>query len=300
MQVTLGGLEIDVSGWEAIVRDAARWCQRARMGDDLAICTSSDELRRAFEQQKTGVMLGLQDTLAIGTDLRRLDSLYGFGVRVVQLTYNRRNLVGDGCTEPANGALSIFGIDLLKELNRLGIVADLSHCGVATTNAAIERSERPVAFTHTGCAALNDHPRAKSDDQLRRLAAADGYVGIVALPPFLRPDGEAVIDDMIDHIAHAGNTVGLERVGIATDWGIWSSDFPAELYEPAVRHFVSLGLRPEDAGPNRHHALGEFVNWSDWPQLTRGLVRRGFDDNEIRGLLGENWLRYLDRAGVRA
>jgi membrane dipeptidase len=297
MQATLGGMELDIRDWDALVRDVARWHRRTGIGDDLVICTSASQLRHAWEQRRIGVMLGLQDTLPIGTDLDRLATLYGLGVRVVQLTYNRRNLVGDGCTEREQSGLSAFGLDLVKELNRLGIAVDVSHSGYRTTIDAIEVSERPIAFTHVACKAVNDHPRAKSDEELRRVAEVDGYVGIVAVPFFLRSDGEADINDMMDHIEHAVKLVGLRRVGIATDWGFWSTDFPRELYEATLDEFASMGFRPED-GLVMNAKLGDFVRWEDWPHITRGLVSRNFNDDEIRGLLGENWLLYLDRAGI--
>ena len=300
VQITLGGMEIVVTDWDVLVRDSARWYRRARIGGDLAICTSADDLRRAAEQGKTGVVFGLQDTIAIGMDLDRLETLYGLGVRVIQLTYNRRNLIGDGCTEREQTGLSRFGLDFVKQLNRLGIVVDLSHCGYQTTIEGIEHSERPAAFTHISCKAVHDHVRAKSDDELRLLAAADGYVGILGVPHFLRDDGQADIGDMMDHLEHAVEIVGAERVGLATDWGVWSTDFPMELWEAALVQFQAMGFRPDqDGGGSPHATLGEFVEWKDWPHLTRGLVSRGYTDDQIRGFLGENWLRYLDRAGVR-
>ena len=299
VQVTLGGMEIDIRNWDALVRDAARWYRRSRIGDDFTICTSAEAFRRVVHEGKSGVMFGLQDTLPIGTDLDRLETLYGLGVRVVQLTYNRRNLIGDGCTERQPSGLSTFGLEFIRHLNRLGIAIDLSHCGYRTTIEAIDHSEKPVAFTHTSCKAVTDHTRAKSDDELRLLGENDGYVGILAIPDILSVGGRAGIADMIDHIEHAADLVGPERVGIATDWGIWSTDFPQELFEAAVAEFKAMGFRPDQDGATMHATLGEFVSWSDWPHITRGLVSRGFSDEHIRGFLGGNWLRFIERSGIR-
>jgi membrane dipeptidase len=293
IQVTLGGMELDTHDWDASVRDAARWHRRAAIGDQMTICTSADDLRRAHAEDRVGVVLGLQDTLPIGTDLSRLEVLYGLGVRVIQLTYNRRNLVGDGCTERHQSGLSRFGVDLVRELNRLGIVVDVSHCGVGTTNEAIEVSEAPLAFTHTACRALYDHPRAKSDEQLALLAEGDGYVGIVAVPSFLGANGAGTAQ-LADQVAHAAEIVGIERVGIGTDWGFWTLDFPVELRDLALRAFqATSGFRPDDL--ELGVALEGFESWGDWPVITRGLAERGFSDEEIRGILGGNWLRFLER-----
>jgi membrane dipeptidase len=295
VQVTLGALELGLHDWAATLRDADHWRRREQVGDDIRICTTPAELRSAREAGRIGILLGLQDTLQLGTDLSRLEELHELGIRVVQLTYNRRNLVGDGCTERQQSGLSRLGVELVQELNRLGIVIDVSHSGIGTTNEAVELSDRPVAFTHTACRALYDHPRAKSDDQLRRLGEADGYVGIVAVPFFLARAG-STIDTMVDHVLHAAEIVGIERVGIATDWGFWSSDFPVELRESTTRAFQGAsGFRSGD-GLDLGVSLGDFARWEDWPALTAGLVRRGLADAAIRGLLGENWLRFLERA----
>lgn len=295
IQVTLGAIEMNMHDWDAGIRDVARWRRRAAIGGDLQVCSTADELRSARGGGRVGVMLGLQDTLQVGTDLSRVEQLFGLGVRVVQLTYNRRNLVGDGCTEPHQSGLSRFGVDLVHELNNLGIVVDVSHCGDLTTVEAVEVSERPIAYTHTACRAIFGHPRAKTDEQLRILAARDGYVGIVAVPFFLRHEG-ADIPDMVDHITHAAEIVGIENVGIGTDWGFWSTDWPAELRPRTMRAFAETsGFRPED-GLKLGVGLGSFVEWGDRLHITRELVARSFTDAEIEGLLGENWLRFLDRS----
>src|SRR5215204_5363054 len=129
---------------------------------------------------KTGVILGTQDAAWIDDELLRLEILYDLGLRVVQLTYNNRNLLGDGCTERQQAGLSNFGIRVVKELNRRGIVVDVSHCGAGVTMDALEASEAPVAITHACCAAVAAHPRAKSDSVLRTLAEREGYFGVVA------------------------------------------------------------------------------------------------------------------------
>ncbi len=297
LQVTLGGIEMRMHDWDASLRDVARWQRRAAIGGDLEVCGSAAALRAARTDGRTGVMLGLQDTLQIGTDLERLEQLYGLGVRVVQLTYNRRNLVGDGCTEPHQSGISRFGVELVGKLNELGMVVDVSHCGDQTTTEAVAVSKLPIAYTHTSCRALFEHPRAKTDEQLRLLAEHGGYVGIVAVPFFLK-QADAGIPDMVDHIAHAAEIVGIENVGIGTDWGFWTTDFPAELRPRAMQSFAATsGFRPED-GLELGVGLGPFVEWGDRPAITRELVTRSFSDDEIRGLLGDNWLRFLDRSRV--
>jgi membrane dipeptidase len=294
LQVTLGAIEMNMHDWDASLRDAARWRRRAAIGGDVEVCETPEALRAARAAGRTGVMLGLQDTLQIGGDLGRLETLQSLGVRVIQLTYNRRNLVGDGCTEPHQSGLSRFGVELVRKMNELGIVVDVSHCGDGTTLEALDVSARPIAFTHTACRALYDHPRAKTDEQLRLLAEQDGYVGIVTVPFFLKASG-ATIADAVEHIAHAAEIVGIENVGVGTDWGFWTTDWPAELRPATMRAFRGAGgFRPED-GLELGIGLGPFLEWGDRLHLTRGLVAGGFTDEQITGLLGDNWLRYLER-----
>ncbi|MFS8571193.1 MAG: membrane dipeptidase [Thermaerobacter sp.] len=293
VQVTLGAMEMGLERWDAVIRDAARWHRRARIGD-MMICTTAADLESAWAQGRIGLVLGLQDSSCLGTDLNRLDTLYNLGVTVVQLTYNSRNLVGDGCTERNPGGISRFGARLIEHMNRLRMVVDVSHCGPQTTLDAIELSQQPIAFTHALCRSLSDHARAKSDEAIRLLAETGGYMGIVAVPFFLRRDGEAGIDDMMRHLAHAAEIMGIDRVGIATDWGGWNTDVPPELQQAILEEFRRMGFRPED-GVQMNAYLGEFVNWEDWYHITRGLVWLGLSDDEIRGVLGRNWLNYYRR-----
>jgi membrane dipeptidase len=295
VQVTLGAMELALDEWEAVVADLARCYARARLGY-MSVCTTVEELESSQRNGTVGLLLGLQDSLPIGRDLGRVETLYNAGVRVIQLTYNTRNLVGDGCTEREQGGLSRFGVELVRRLNELGVIIDVSHSGNGTTMDAISVSERPIAFTHIVCRDIYDHARGKTDEQLRALAESDGYAGIAAVPHFLR-EGEQSVEDMMEHLELATSIMGVDRVGIATDWGFWSTDFPAELHAPALEEFGRLGFRAEDE-LKMGHALGEFVNWTDWPELTRGLVSRGFQDEEIKGFLGLNWLNFMRRSGA--
>lgn len=296
VQVTLGAMELAIGEWEGVVADLARCYARARIGY-MSICTTAEDLESSQRNGTVGLLLGLQDSLPIGRDLDRVETLYNAGVRVVQLTYNTRNLVGDGCTEREQGGLSRFGVELVRRLNDLGMIVDVSHSGYGTTMDAINLSERPIAFTHVVCRDVYDHARGKTDEQLRALAQSDGYVGIAAVPQFLRGGEDQGVEDMMEHLEHAASIMGGDRVGVATDWGFWSTDFPAELHAPALEEFGRLGFRPEDE-LQMGRPLGEFIDWTDWPELTRGLVSRGFSDQEIQGFLGSNWLNFMRRSGA--
>jgi membrane dipeptidase len=158
-----------------------------------------------------------QNASPIQDDLTRVKTLHDMGVRIVQLTYNTRNLVGDGCLERTNAGLSQFGVDLVGALNDARTLVDVSHCGPATTLDAITLSKRPVAITHSSCRAVFDHPRSKSDAILRAMADRGGVVGIFQINPYLGPKERNTLDDFLRHVDHAVKVAGIDHVGIGSD-----------------------------------------------------------------------------------
>lgn len=295
IQLTLGGLELIVDAWEAVVRDVAYWHRRMRAGGDMRLVETPREMLAACKDGQLGVMFGMQDAAPIERDLGRLEILRNFGVRVIQLTYNFRNAIGDGCTERNPAGLSRFGVDAVRRMNELGIVVDVSHCGPETTLDAMKVSSRPVAITHATCLSVAKHARAKSDDHLRALKDVDGYMGVAVVPFFLKPEGGANLETFLRHFEHAVNILGPERVGVATDWGGWTPDMPVELAEASRASFIRLGMRESDL-PQWRVSIPEFDEWSKWPNLTAGLLAGGWSESQVRGFVGENWLRFLDRS----
>jgi membrane dipeptidase len=299
VEVTLGASALNPSDWNATLRDIAFWNRRARAGDDMVICRSADELELAAGDGKVGIVLGMQDSTQIGTDLDKLDMLHDFGVRVMQLTFNTRNLIGDGCTEREQSGLSRYGLEVVKRFNELGIVVDVSHSGNGTRLDAIEHSEKPIAFTHVSCQGVAEHSRAATDEQLRALGESDGYVGIVAVPFFLAPDGGASVDDVARHVEHAAAIVGVERVGIGTDWGLWSPDFPQAIKDAAHQKLiVKHGKFSKRDVPSFDVPMGGLEGWETWSNITGALLKRGFSEQDTAGVVGGNWLSYLRRIGL--
>jgi membrane dipeptidase len=172
-------------------------------------------------------------------------------------------------------------------MNELGIVVDLSHCSEATTLDAIEASEHPVAITHASCAALVPHDRAKSDEVIRLLGERNGYFGVLLVPHFINADGAATLDHFLDHLDHVVQLIGPAQVGVGSDWGL---ENPPQLNELLYRAFADLGFRPEH-GMNFAARAAGFESWRNWPNITRGLVQRGYTEQEIEGLIGGNFRR---------
>jgi membrane dipeptidase len=228
----------------------------------------------------------------IRNSAQNLDDLYQAGTRWIQLTYNSRNLLGDGCTERTNAGLSDFGVEVVERMNDLGIMVDLSHCGRQTTLDAILFSDPGPCFTHTMCEALYpSHPRAKTDEEIRAMAGKGGVMGVVALGYLVGPDpgGQTTIETYIDHIDHVVNIAGIDHVGLASDFvikGISSSATRESWYEPRLESFKpSYQVRcppwiPELDSPDRFRSVALILN------------QRGYSSGDIEKILGLNWLRY--------
>ena len=271
--------------------DLARWQARFdHHADRLVKVVRGGDIADARRQGRVAVVLGFQNATMIGTDVGNLDELHALGARCIQLTYNARNLLGDGCTERTNAGLSDFGVSVVHRMNELGIVVDLSHCGEQTTRDAIELSARPPAFTHTMCKAVYDHVRAKSDELLRSLADKGGVVGIVMLGYFVGPTAETNLDDYLNHIDHAVKVAGIDHVGLATDFsmrGIEATATRETWYVPRLTTFK----------PSYRVRWPPWVKGLDPPEryrnVARGLAKRGYRAGTIEQILGGNWTRYF-------
>ena len=198
------------------------WRQRVRENDDkLILALEALDFERAHTSQRTAVLMNFQDTTMLEGEVANIDALHALGMRCLQLTYNFRNLVGDGCLERTNAGLSDFGVEVVARLNEIGVLIDLSHCGRQTTCDGIAFSQKPVAMTHTMCDAVRPgHPRAKTDQQIRACADKGGVTGMIALGYFIGPDpgGDTNIEHYAEHIEHAVKIAGIEHVGISTDF----------------------------------------------------------------------------------
>ena len=258
--------------------DRFDWLIKALRADDFL--TAKREGRRAG-------FLNTQDTLDLGLNIGRLDQFHQFGMRMVQLTYNSVNHVGGGCTDRTDCGVTRFGAEVIARMNDLGILVDVSHCGDQTTLDACKLSRAPVIVSHAGARGLLAHPRNKSDEALKAIADTGGYVGLFCVPQFLSDDPHPSIEHFLDHVDYVADIVGIDRVGIGTDWPLQSPAWGMErLHEWLMGH----GFDADDgfAAPK---TLAGFDDYRDLPNITRGLVARGFSDDEIVGVLGGNFLR---------
>lgn len=261
----------------------------SKHGDQITKAVSVDDIRRAKAEGKTAIVLGFQNTTAFEDRVEFVEIFKQQGVGIVQMTYNTQNLVGSGCYESTDGGLSDFGHDIVAEMNRVGMLCDLSHVGPNTSEDVIRASERPVAYSHCLPHGLKAHPRNKTDEQLRFIADHDGFVGVTMFPPFLPRGNDSTVDDYVSAIDYVVNLVGEDRVGFGTDFTVG--------YDKKFFKYLN-----RDKGTGRQ--LTEIWNVefpdglesiADFPNLTAAMERARWSEGKIRKVMGENWLSVLDR-----
>jgi membrane dipeptidase len=238
-----------------------------------------------------------QDWLSVETELDYIRLFFQLGIRMMHITYNRRNMLGDGCAESANAGLSDFGRAAVAEMNRVGVIPDVAHSGWRTSLETAQVSTRPVVASHTTCAGLHRHLRAKPDEVIRAIAERDGCIGICAISCFLGGTGD--IRALLDHIDYAARRFGVDRVAIGTDVAYRASHTPAagkpRPKSPRARAGWDSLWPAGSLGPTEHPSLA----WTNWPLFTVGLVQRGYSDADIQKILGGNILR-VARAALAA
>lgn len=258
--------------------------------DRLSHAKSVADFDRAAARGAIGLVYYTQNATPIEDDVGRLDVLHELGVRIVQLTYNTRNLVGDGCLERTNAGLSKFGLEVVERLNELGMLVDVSHCGEATTLDGIRFSKVSAVMTHTGCKAVFDHPRNKTDEALRALANKGGVIGIYQINPYLGANERNGLDDYLAHVDHAINVAGIEHVGIGSDREHRRIPDTEEEKRKLIDEIAQL--RPVTAATFRWpFFISELNHPKRMETIWRALERRGRTATEIERILGENFYR---------
>ncbi len=275
--------------FRATMANIAQWKRWFHEHSDVITQVHSPaDILRAKREGRVGIILGWQNTSGMDDDISNLVLFRELGVRVMQLTYNTQNLVGSGCWESRDGGLSDFGRDVVDEMNRLGILIDLSHVGPQTSDDTIRHSKVPVAYTHC-CPMLKQHPRNKTDEQLRTIADAGGFVGFASYTPFLPKGDESTLDDCVAAMGYLIDLVGEESVGIGTDW-VQDQDIGFFQYlsadkgrgRPTTKPYAKVPPMPKGL-----ETLGAFGNFIP------AMERAGWTEARIRRVLGENWLRFL-------
>ena len=295
VNITLGYVGGPEEPFEYTLRTIGIWDEmlRAHPDDLLKVYTAADILR-ARDEGKIGIFYGFQNAAMMGTDASRVDIFADLGVRAIQLTYNPANQLGDGSMAPENRGLTPFGREVVARLNAKHVMVDLSHSGQNTCLDAARASLQPISINHTGCRALADLPRNKTDEELRLVASKGGFVGIFFMP-FLRMDGHPHADDVVAHIEHAINVCGEDHVGIGTDGDTTGIDdldaYGAHLAkEVADRAKAGLGATGERA--DTYPFVVDLRGPEQFRKLASLLKARGHSEQRIEKILGLNFLAF--------
>lgn len=273
-----------VAGWDKVI---------AEQPNALAKIESAADIIAARDAGRLGIIYNFQDTTALEADAGRVATFAALGVKIIQLTYNKRNLAGDGCLEAANAGLSDFGREVIAKIEDSHVLLDLSHAGQRTVAEGIAASKRPPAITHSGCRALADLPRNTHDAEMRALADKGGVFGIY-LMPFLRMSGQPGTGDLLRHIEHAVNVCGEDHVGIGTDDPLLGYQVNDEM-KKSHREFYEDRKKKGIAAPGEAADVYNFVEgYNDvtrYDRIGADLRRRGWSSTRVDKVLGGNFVR---------
>lgn len=260
----------------------------------LHLALTAGDIRRVKSNGEHAGIAYSQPVHGFARDIGVVEKVYRRGLRVLLLTYNTTNVVGCGCTERLDHGLTHFGIEVVKKANELAMVIDTSHCGKQTTLETCKFSRHPITANHTNVQNLFEHPRCKSDDEIKAIADTGGLIGISCVPFFLDRDPEkADVTKVLDHIDYAADLVGWQHVGIGTDWPhTLPKDVLRDVFSEATVKLLGGGAG-EDLEDFLFNVKG-FDDYLDFPNITRGLVKRGYSDEQIKGILGENYLHIFE------
>lgn len=275
----------DVAHWDGLIRDHSA---------DLMKVLRVADIERARREHRIGLIFGFQNAAMMGSDAGRVDAFADKGVKVIQLTYNPANPLGGGSMAPETMGLTPFGREVVERLNARRVMVDLSHSGRQTCLDAARFSKQPVSINHTGCRALVNLPRNKTDAELRLVAQRGGFVGIYFMP-FLDQAGHATSAEVIAHIEHALEVCGEDHVGIGTDGGTTPVDdleaYSADLRKEHERR-VAQGVAAPGEGVDTHPFVDDLRGPGQFHELARLLAARGHNETRIAKILGGNFISY--------
>ena len=259
--------------------------------DLLSLVRTVDDIHRAKTEGKTGIILGFQNAQAFEDRLDYIGVFAEIGVRIVQLTYNTQNYIGTGCYE-RDGGLSGYGREVIQEMNRVGIAVDLSHVGTVTAREAILESKRPVCYSHCLPLGLKQHPRNKSDEELKLISDHGGFVGVTAFPPFMKEAGDATIDHVIKAMEYVINIAGEDNVGFGSDFVQGhDAEFFQWINSDKGRYRLLTNVNADTAlkAPKGLERISDLAN------LPVAAERAGWTAGRIEKVMGYNWISYFQR-----
>lgn len=277
---SLNDAEELVAKWNSFILDYPQWLGRINSADDFG---------KTKTQGRYGIVYGLQSSDQFET-VDAVNTCYGCGQRISQLSYNFRSRVADGAFEPHDAGVSEYGQKVIQRMNDVGMAVDLGHASDRTKLDAFEISKAPVILSHGNCRALvPDTPRATTDEAIRKLAARGGVMGITCIAFMVKGTEPVTVEDVVNHFDHVRDLVGIEHVGIGSDAGVESND----LGNPEILKQMLATADPRYHVHGTHEIVAGLEGEKRVYELTAAFVRRGYTDEHIRLVLGQNWQRVL-------
>ncbi len=273
-----------IAGWDSFLAGTDQYFMRI---------DSAGDFDRVKNSGKIGIMIGVQNSEHFRT-LKDVEHFYGLGQRVSQLTYNSRNMIGNGSTERRDEGISDYGVAIVEKMNAVGMAVDVSHCGDKTSLDAFEVSKKPVLVTHSNARALNPgHPRCKPDEVIRAVGKAGSVMGITGVRMFVKGSEPTTIEDALNHFDYVAKMIGIEHVGVGSDIDLDGYDdmAPEENKRLRAGYKGSYGFREKIDIEGIDHPKRMY-------DLTEGLIRRKYSDDQIAGVLGGNFKRVLSQIWV--
>jgi len=252
---------------------------------------TAEEIIEAKRRGRIALVYCFEGTAAFDTNVSYVYPFHQLGVRLVTLTWNRRNLVANGCMERSDCGLSEFGIELAEELNKNHILIDLSHISSAGFYEVLQLSKDPPICSHSNSKHVCDHPRNLSDEQIHALAEKGGVVGVCFYPTLVKPK-DPRLTDILDHIDHIADLVGIDHIGIGgdfSDYVDWAEFLQVTMSVGTLKRDAEVASSSEPTFPEGLETASEMFN------ITRGLISRGYSDQEIEKILGLNFTTVFER-----
>ena len=294
----LNAIHVTIAYWEntrEVIENFERWdLLFAEHGDLIAPVYQASDILTANEAGKIGIIFGFQNCSPIEDDLQKVEMMYERGARIMQLSYNNQSLLATGCYEAGDSGVTRFGREVIKEMNRVGMVIDMSHSAEHSTLQAIELSERPIAITHANPSTFHDALRNKSDKVLRALGESGGMLGVSLYPFHLRGGAACTLKEFCEMIAQTAEIIGIDQIGIGSDL-CQNWDYSTLEWMRSGRWTFAPDFGEGSAkNPEWPTQPTWFSNSLDFKNIAIGLDEIGFSEDDVAKVMGQNWFRFFE------
>jgi microsomal dipeptidase-like Zn-dependent dipeptidase len=293
-------IHVTIAYWENIretLENIGTWNRHFINHVDLIMpVRKAADILEAKRLGKVGIIFGFQNCSPIEDDVKMVEILHQLGVRIMQLTYNNQSFLATGCYEEQDGGITRFGRQVIKEMNRVGMVIDMSHSAEKSTLEAIEISERPIAITHANPTFFHKALRNKSETVIRAIGESEGMLGFSMYPFHLKNGSDCTLEEFCQMIGETADMIGIDRIGIGSDLCLnW--DYTVLEWMRSGRWTTSVDHGEGSAEkPSWPEQPSWFVGSKDLHTIAKGLANQGFSDDDIAKVMGENWLSFFEKS----